>query len=153
MHTFGLCLALAAYGAASRARRGGAQLGEGRMGAGRILLAEDVAANVLMFRAVLESAGYQVVVAEDGATAAEKAVTHPFELILMDLGLPKISGLEATMRIRAASVMTPIVALSAEDDPIAERACKEAGMNGFLAKPISPADLLRAAATAAAAVA
>lgn len=111
-----------------------------------ILVAEDTAVNAQLYRVLLENAGHRVVVAEHGVEAVEKATGGRFDLILMDLGLPRITGLEAAERIRAAGVETPIIALTAEDDPSSKRACDEVGMNGFLHKPIRPAELLRAVA-------
>lgn len=115
------------------------------MSAGRILLAEDVEANVVLFRVVLEGAGYEVAVAGDGATAAAEGSSGRFDLILMDLGLPELSGLEAAARIRAAAP-TPILALTAEDGPEMERACAASGMTGFVKKPIGPAALIQTVA-------
>lgn len=109
----------------------------------RILLAEDTAANVALYRTILERAGHDVQVATHGVEAAEMGSTGAFDLILMDLGLPRIDGFEATDRIRAAGVTTPIVPLTAEDDTKARRTCAEAGMVGFLTKPLSPALLLK----------
>lgn len=110
---------------------------------GRVLLAEDTAANVALYRTVLERGGLAVDVAEHGVEAAEKAIAGGYDVILMDLGLPRIDGYEAVARIRAAGVETPIVPLTAEDDVKARRACAEAGMIGFLTKPLSPAELLK----------
>lgn len=115
------------------------------MGVGqRILLAEDMQANIVLFRAVLERAGYEVEIAEDGAAAVERAAEEPFPVILMDVGLPILDGLQAARRIRSsegASATALIVALTADNDRAMERACAEAGMDFFLAKPISPSVL------------
>lgn len=109
---------------------------------GRILVAEDQPANAQLFTAVLTRAGYQVVVAPDGVAAAEIATQSTFDLILMDLGLPRIDGFQATARIREAGGDAPIVALTAETDHAVELACADAGMAGFLSKPVSPPALL-----------
>ncbi len=114
-------------------------------GAGaRVLLAEDVSANIALFRAVLTKAGYAVDVAPDGEMAVDMATrqTAP-DLILMDIGLPKLDGLEAARQIRAAGVTTPIYALTAEDDTKTRRDCESAGMNGYLTKPLSPVTLIQ----------
>lgn len=109
----------------------------------KVLLAEDVSANIALFRAVLGKAGYQVAVAPDGAMAVEMASAMPPDIILMDIGLPKLDGLEAARRIRAAGVAAPIFALTAEDDAKTRRDCAEAGMNGYLSKPLSPVALIK----------
>lgn len=113
-------------------------------GAGaRVLLAEDVSANIALFRAVLTQAGFAVEVAPDGAMAVDMATKDAPDLILMDIGLPKIDGLEAARRIRAAGVVAPIFALTAEDDASTRRDCEAAGMTGYLSKPLSPVALVK----------
>ena len=111
----------------------------------RILIAEDVEANIALFRAVLERAGQPVDFALDGQAAIDRAAETAYPLILMDVGLPVLDGLTATRRIRGAqgpSVSALIVALTADEDRSMERACAEAGMDQFLAKPISPSLLI-----------
>lgn len=114
----------------------------------RILLAEDGVVNQKIAVAFLEQRGHSVVVAADGeqaVTAWETAQDSPFDLILMDLRMPNLDGIQATQRIREAERdgdgHTPIVAMTAsamEDD---RRQCESAGMDGFLAKPIRRAEL------------
>lgn len=121
---------------------------------GRILLAEDTPANVHLFETILTRAGYDVVVAEDGAIAVDRAKAERFDVILMDLGLPLIDGFEATQRIRtsdAASATTPIMALTADDDAKTRRACAVIGIVGFIAKPVAPGELTEMIAAAIAA--
>lgn len=113
-------------------------------GAGaRVLLAEDVSANIALFRAVLTKAGFTVDVAPDGAMAVDMATSGAPDLILMDIGLPKLDGLEAARQIRAAGVQAPIYALTAEDDTKTRRDCEAAGMSGYLCKPLSPVALVQ----------
>ncbi len=119
----------------------------------KILLAEDTVANVALYRTILERAGHAVTVAEHGVAAADQGATGAFDVILMDLGLPRIDGFEALARIRAAGIATPVVALTADDDAKTRRACAEAGMVGFLTKPLSPAELLKTVAAHAGAAA
>ncbi|MCI4662666.1 MAG: response regulator [Neomegalonema sp.] len=107
-----------------------------------ILLAEDTPANVTLYTAILTRAGHALDIAEDGRSAVTKGSNKAYDLILMDIGLPILTGIEATQELRAAGNQTPIIALTAEDDVKSERACKAAGMNGFLVKPISPVALL-----------
>ncbi len=107
----------------------------------RILIAEDMQANVVLFRAVLERAGHDVEIALDGAAAIARAAEEAFPIILMDVGLPVVDGLRAAREIRASdgpSASALIVALTADNDRAMERACAEAGMDLFLTKPISP---------------
>ena len=117
---------------------------------GRVLLAEDTPANVMLYQTLLTRAGYEIDVAEDGVSAVEKAGTSQYDVILMDLGLPMIDGLEATQRIRMGagdSASAPIVALTADDDLKTRRACAAIGIVGFLVKPVSPAELVDNIAT------
>jgi CheY-like chemotaxis protein len=108
-------------------------------GHGRILLADDNEANVMMVQDYLESYSYQVIVAHDGGEALQKAQEFFPDLILMDVQMPHIDGFEATRRLRAnprfASV--PIIALTAFAMPGDRERCLEAGMNEYLSKPIS----------------
>jgi CheY-like chemotaxis protein len=95
---------------------------------------------------LLQQAGLEVDTAEDGRQALDKACARTYALILMDMQMPVLNGIDATQAIRLASMNkeTPIVALTAnayEDD---RRRCLAAGMNGHLSKPIHPEALLEA---------
>ncbi len=112
----------------------------------RILLAEDTDVNARLLVAVLEKSGYQVTVAIDGEQAVKFGEIGDFDLILMDVNMPVVDGLEATRRLRAgASPMraVTILALTADDDPAMQRRCIEAGMDGYLTKPINMETLLK----------
>ena len=111
----------------------------------RILVVDDVAVNRELVSAMLGSFGHSLTEASGGAEAVEIALHTPFDLILMDLQMPGMDGLAATRAIRAGSEAngsTPIVALSANVLPTHLDACREAGMDDHIAKPIDPADLL-----------
>ncbi|MCP5278744.1 MAG: PAS domain-containing protein [Thiobacillus sp.] len=113
----------------------------------RILLAEDNAINQKLALALLGKAGHQVTVVEDGAAAVGSVMSEPFDLVLMDMQMPGMDGLEATRRIRhlpAPSGQVPIIALTANAYPDDEARCLEAGMDGYVAKPIRR-DVLMAA--------
>jgi len=108
----------------------------------RILLVEDNPINALLARALLSREGCEVEHAVGGAEALAAAEVGVFDLILMDMRMPGLSGEETARRMRAEGIITPIVALTAnafEDD---RHACLAAGMNDFLVKPLSP-DALR----------
>ena len=105
----------------------------------RILLAEDSPMIQTLVVAVLETAGHQVQLVENGALAVEVAAAASFDLILMDLNMPIMDGLEAAGRIRAAESgrrRVPIVALTANATSRDLERCTAAGMDGFLTKPI-----------------
>ena len=112
----------------------------------RILLVEDNPINALLARALLTREGCDVEHAISGEEAMAAAAIGAFDLILMDMRMPGLSGEETARRLRAAGITTPIVALTAnafEDD---RHACLAAGMDDFMVKPVSP-DTLRAALT------
>jgi hemerythrin-like metal-binding protein len=112
----------------------------------RILVAEDEPCNREIVTLLLEDVGLSVECAADGQEAVEMAARHPYALILMDMQMPRIDGLEAARRIRAApkSCAVPILALTANAFNQDRQRCLDAGMNGFLIKPIMPEDLYAA---------
>jgi PAS domain S-box-containing protein len=112
----------------------------------RVLVVEDNPTNRMIATKLLESLGAQVDTAADGYLGVEAAERGDFHLILMDVQMPGIDGLEAARRIRAlggAAAQTPIVALTANVLAHQRRAYLDAGMDGVVGKPISPGVLLR----------
>jgi CheY-like chemotaxis protein len=110
----------------------------------RVLLVEDNPINALLAKALLNREGCEVEHAVGGEEALAACEVGRFNLILMDMRMPGLSGEETARRLRASGLKTPIVALTAnafEDD---RHACLAAGMDDFLVKPLSP-DALRAA--------
>lgn len=109
----------------------------------RILLAEDDPFNQEVSLTLLETVGLAVDVADDGAQALELAKQNPYKLILMDMQMPNMNGIEATRAIRADSqnTDTPILALTANAFAEDRLACIESGMNDHLPKP-TPAKVL-----------
>jgi CheY-like chemotaxis protein len=112
----------------------------------RVLLAEDNAVNKRLVTAILEKHGHAVVSVENGREAVEAIERRVFDLVLMDLQMPGMGGLEATAIIRVAETGTgrhlPIVALTAHAMKDDREACFAAGMDAYLAKPIRTAELL-----------
>jgi CheY-like chemotaxis protein len=98
-----------------------------------ILLVEDNLVIQKIEKSILEKAGYQVDIAGNGQIALEMLNTMRADLILMDMQMPVM---EATKALRAKGLRTPIVAITGNDTPEDRQACKQVGMNGFLAKPI-----------------
>jgi len=114
------------------------------MSAKTILYVEDNDANRMIVRDLLKRTKYELVEAYDGEAGVAKALEVRPGLILMDIQLPKISGLEAIRRLRAqaATAATPIIAITSFALSGDEQKAKEAGATAYLAKPYSPRDLL-----------
>lgn len=111
----------------------------------RVLLAEDNKTNRILIQKYLKDTGIQLDVAENGRIAVDKATQAEFDVILMDMSMPVLDGLDATREIRAADIDQPsIVALTANAFASDREACISAGMDAFLSKPIRKADLIAA---------
>jgi CheY-like chemotaxis protein len=113
----------------------------------RILLAEDNKVNQLVARRMLESRGHSVTVVNDGRAAVSAALTGGFDLVLMDVQMPEMDGLEATAEIRkreTAGRRLPIVAMTAHAMKSDRDRCLDAGMDGYVTKPVQAAELARA---------
>jgi CheY-like chemotaxis protein len=112
-----------------------------------VLLAEDHAVNQKLATHILQKRGYSVVVAGDGLRAVDEFRKQRFDLVLMDVQMPFMSGLEAAAAIRALERETggrvPIVALTAHAMKGDRDRCLEAGMDDYLSKPIHTAELFR----------
>ncbi len=112
---------------------------------GRVLVVEDDTSNQRVIRVLLEREGLEIEVVGNGLEAVERAVNGSWNLVLMDLRMPGIDGLEATRRIRQrlAGRALPIVALTADAMQGNRDACLEAGMDDFLSKPVRQHELQR----------
>ena len=110
-----------------------------------ILIAEDNPANLLLLENHLRPRGCRVIFAHDGQEAIDRAITDQPALILMDIQMPVLDGLEATRRLRAnsATAAIPIITLTALAMPEDSIRCLEAGANAYLSKPLNLAELDR----------
>ena len=115
------------------------------MSAKTILYVEDNEQNRMIVRDLLKRTTYNLIEAFDGEAGVAKALEARPDLILMDIQLPKISGIEATRRLRAeaATAKTPIVAITSFALSGDDQKAKDAGATAYLAKPYSPMDLLK----------
>ena len=111
----------------------------------RILVAEDDPTNQAIARAVLEAAGYSVEIVENGIDAVAAAERQEHDLVLMDVQMPRLDGIEATRRIRARGGLLaslPIVAVTAHAMTGARQEYLRAGMDDYVSKPYAAADLV-----------
>jgi len=115
----------------------------------KVLLVEDhqLAAKIADF--ILKSLGCQVDIACTGQQAMEKAGVGVYDLIFMDLGLPDYDGITVTLKLREAKNLTPVYALTAHTDQDHKNRAHEAGMNGFLIKPLEITEVQQVLQTAA----
>lgn len=114
----------------------------------RVLIAEDSAVNRKVAGLVLEKAGWEYSIAENGQEALERLSTETIDLVLMDCQMPVLDGLEATRRIREQERQQggghiPIIALTANALAGDRDACRDAGMDDFIAKPFRAEDLVQ----------
>jgi two-component system cell cycle response regulator DivK len=114
------------------------------MSARTILYVEDNELNRKIVRDLLRHTSYRLLEAGDGETGITTALTEHPDLILMDVQLPKVSGIDAIRTLRATPVMaeTPIIAITSFALSGDQQKAKEAGASAYLAKPYSPFDLL-----------
>jgi len=107
----------------------------------RILVVDDEPALVATLTYALERENFEVSVAVDGEAAVEAALSEAFDLVLLDLGLPKLTGTEACRRIRARSGV-PIIMLTAKDSSVDLVLGLEVGADDYVTKPFSAVELL-----------
>ncbi len=126
------------HGASGHDPRGTASL--------HILLAEDNPINMMLIRELLRRRGHKVTEVTTGNDAVQAMLDGRYDLLLTDIHMPGMDGIEAARAIRAGEARgglprTPIVALTADVLEAGRHACRDAGMDGFLAKPVDPGEL------------
>lgn len=111
----------------------------------KVLVADDNQLNQMVLRALLESIGHTVIVANDGHEVLDRLRTFDADLVLMDVQMPRLDGLEATRRIRKDVRLKrlPVLALTAGALPSEHAQCVHAGMNGMVVKPVTRESLQR----------
>ncbi|MFZ2990247.1 response regulator, partial [Ideonella sp.] len=110
----------------------------------RVLVADDEPVNLEIAQAMLTHAGLEVDTASDGQQVLAKAASQTYDLILMDMRMPLMDGLEATRRLRSSDrwASVPVIAMTASAFAQDEALCREAGMNDFICKPVRSEVLL-----------
>ena len=112
----------------------------------RILVAEDNRVNQILIESILKKLGHRIETAPDGQAAVDAFARETFDLVLMDIQMPRLDGLEATREIRrreeGSGRRTPIVALTADVVESTEVRCREAGMDAYLLKPFARDEIL-----------
>ena len=112
----------------------------------RILLAEDSTTNRMLATAILKGAGYHVTAAANGRELLNALRAEPFDLVLMDIFMPEMDGLQATAAVRAMTDergKIPIIAMTAYAVESDRESCLAAGMNDYVSKPIHKQELLQ----------
>ena len=112
----------------------------------KILLAEDQPINRKIVIGLLKRYNWQIISAENGEEAVEKYGTEPFDLILMDVQMPKMDGFDATKHIREQETNTgkhiPIIAMTAHAMKGDKEKCLDAGMDYYITKPVDSQELI-----------
>lgn len=103
----------------------------------KVLVVEDIKLNQLLIKSVLVDLGFEIDIADDGNVAIEKLQKNKYDIVLMDLHMPKMDGFEATEHIRnKMNLQIPIIALTADVTTEAVEKCKSVGMNDYITKPV-----------------
>ncbi len=110
-----------------------------KMLSGRILIAEDSPDNQKLISIYLKKTGVEIDIANNGKEAVEKALASDYDLVLMDMQMPVMDGVEATQTLRSLGFDTPIIALTANAMKKDRESYQSAGCNAFLSKPIETA--------------
>ncbi len=126
----------------TKSRKTAVQTSDIQLG-GSVLIAEDTPALQMLERRILEKFGLDVMAANNGVEAVELAGKHHFDLILMDMQMPEMDGIEACRKIRESGDETPVVALTANVMQKHREQFTAAGCNDFLGKPIDKSELQR----------
>jgi signal transduction histidine kinase len=109
----------------------------------KILVAEDNLFNLALIKNILEARSYEVIEASDGKIALQAALNENPDLILLDVQIPEINGIEVTRMLREAGRLTPIISITGDNSEAMARDCINAGMNGLLSKPFRPEEIYR----------
>lgn len=108
----------------------------------KVLIVDDEPSIVTLLTFNLEKEGYQVTSATDGMEGYELALNHSFDFLILDVMLPNLDGIEITKKLRQEKIETPILVLTAKDDPIDRILGLEIGADDYLTKPFNPREVV-----------
>ncbi|MBP3038776.1 response regulator transcription factor [Bacillaceae bacterium Marseille-Q3522] len=108
----------------------------------KVLVVDDEKSIVTLLQYNFKQAGFDVVTAMDGQEAIDKATTEKLDMIVLDLMLPKLDGLEVCKQLRQQKILTPILMLTAKDDEFDKVLGLELGADDYLTKPFSPREVI-----------
>jgi two-component system sensor histidine kinase/response regulator len=109
----------------------------------RILIAEDNYTNRRLLIFLLKSLGYKADATENGQECLVAALEKSYDILLSDIDMPEMNGLECATQIRSAGLEFPIIALTASFPEVTPEECFQAGMNGYMRKPVNVTELKR----------
>lgn len=109
----------------------------------RVLVVDDSPDNQLLMNRILRGFGIQVDVAKDGQEGVQKALSHDYDIVLMDIQMPVLDGVEAVRKLRAGGYAQPILALTAHAMKEERDRCLASGFDGYVTKPVDRNELLR----------
>jgi CheY-like chemotaxis protein len=133
----------AVFGTGRLEKKIGIHTGKNETAPAYILLAEDNRINQKLVKAILAKACYKVDIVENGRDAVEKVKQIPYDLVLMDIQMPEMDGMQAAQLIRQEGFSDlPIIALTANAYEKDKEKCLKCGMSDFMTKPIKQAELL-----------
>lgn len=108
----------------------------------KVLVVDDEQTIITLLQYNLQKAGFEVITAEDGEAGMKKAMEEHPEIIVLDLMLPKMDGIEVCKRLRQQNVMIPIIMLTAKDDEFDKILGLELGADDYMSKPFSPREVV-----------
>jgi len=108
-----------------------------------ILIAEDIYSNYYLMESILQDTGANLTWAKNGLEAIEEVEQKEFDMVLMDLKMPKMNGMEAASAIKEKKKNVPILAVTAFALSLDEEKALNAGCDGYIAKPVTKDDLIR----------
>jgi CheY-like chemotaxis protein len=109
----------------------------------RLLVADDIEVNRRLLKLMLRGLGYEPLLCCNGRECYDMVVREPFDLLLTDIDMPEMNGIECARALRLAGFDLPILAITASAADAARVECLDAGMAGFMRKPISLPELKR----------